>query len=249
MIVNDVRQRLAKQWEMLGYDSKKFVSATIAPPPPNNDFVRAYHLTSTDHGISSIAMQRLKVSRFSEVNDPFELRALNLHERDVRKAVTTFKADQDSTTGLLCFSKNWTNPVLWSHYANKHKGICLGFDLRRSTVREVHYLQKPFRLCLAEAQDRLPFAKADYWSYEEEIRRLIILSEAKRERQLYFWPFDQDICLVEVVLGELSGLSVPDVESFTKATNPNVYVSQARLQRTGFRVIPHGGRLSAKLRD
>lgn len=248
MTVNDERHRLAKQWEVLGYDPKKFGSATIAPPPPNNDFVRGYHLTSTEHGISSIALQRLKVSRFSEVNDPFELRALSLHERDDRKAVAIFKANEDSTTGLLCFSKNWTNPVLWSHYADKHKGICLGFDLRRSTVGDVHYLRKPVRLCLADAEDRLPFAKADYWEYEEEIRRLITLAKAKREGQLYFWPFDPDIRLVEVILGELSGLSVPDVESLTQVTNQEVYVSQARLQRTGFRVIPHGGRVSSKLR-
>jgi len=30
--------------------------------------------------------------------------------------------------GLLCFSRNWHNPVLWSHYADKHRGICPGFD-------------------------------------------------------------------------------------------------------------------------
>lgn len=31
--------------------------------------------------------------------------------------------------GLLCFSDNWKSPVMWAHYAAKHHGICLGFDV------------------------------------------------------------------------------------------------------------------------
>ena len=32
--------------------------------------------------------------------------------------------------GILCFSLNWTSLLLWAHYADNHKGICLGFDLQ-----------------------------------------------------------------------------------------------------------------------
>ncbi|NKK82626.1 DUF2971 domain-containing protein [Rhizobium leguminosarum bv. viciae] len=31
--------------------------------------------------------------------------------------------------GLLCMSTTWQEPLLWSHYADKHKGMCLGFDV------------------------------------------------------------------------------------------------------------------------
>jgi hypothetical protein len=41
--------------------------------------------------------------------------------------------------GLLCFAGDWSEPVMWSHYAEKHTGICLGFDVSRSAVQQVSY--------------------------------------------------------------------------------------------------------------
>lgn len=31
-------------------------------------------------------------------------------------------------TGIYCFTKSEDNILMWSHYANEHKGICLEFD-------------------------------------------------------------------------------------------------------------------------
>lgn len=33
----------------------------------------------------------------------------------------------DNVWGVSCFSKEWDNLLLWSHYADSHKGICIGF--------------------------------------------------------------------------------------------------------------------------
>ena len=106
-------------------------SASVVPPPSPD--VRAYHLTSGEHGISDIELRRLKVARFSEVNDPFELLALNFHDPRTRKLTKRFRDSHNNKTGLLCFSANWANPVLWSHCATRHEGNCLGFDLKRTT--------------------------------------------------------------------------------------------------------------------
>jgi len=130
------------EWMRLDYlegmGSAKFL------PPPDSNFVRAYHLTSAEHGESDIRLGRLKVAQFSEVNDPFELMALNFHKPETFQLAKDFKDEHNIKTGLLCFSKNWTNPVLWSHYAEKHKGICLGFDLRREGVQEVPTLRSVY---------------------------------------------------------------------------------------------------------
>src|ERR1044071_6999084 len=92
----------------------------------------AYHLTSAEHAISDLALGRLKVARFAEVNDPFELFALNCNKKQVRKALNSFREMHDAKLGLLSFSEEWKNPVLWSHYADRHRGICLGFDMDSS---------------------------------------------------------------------------------------------------------------------
>ncbi|MEQ1574157.1 MAG: hypothetical protein ABL993_07915 [Vicinamibacterales bacterium] len=56
---------------------------------------------STDHAISSIALSRLKVARISDVNDPFELFAVNCIKPQVRKALKSFKAIHDADKGVL----------------------------------------------------------------------------------------------------------------------------------------------------
>lgn len=45
--------------------------------------------------------------------------------------------------GILCFSKNWNNPVQWAHYADKHKGFCLGFDVPDEHPTKVTYRDTP----------------------------------------------------------------------------------------------------------
>ena len=253
--INENRERLAEQWRQRGFDPKKFRSSTIAPPPPEG-FVRAYHFTCEKYGRFAFRDRRLKVARFLDANDPFELMAISSHTREARQVLGSFRKDHDSKTGLLCFTKDWTNILLWSHYADKHKGICLGFDLKEGTFEEVEYVDKRLRpefddkeqLTLPESlQQRLHILKASDWTYEQELRILVNLSTAKFEDPLYFSHFSEDMRLVEVILGERSGHSVPEIESLTDPLKPDVYVSMSRHERTGFRVIPDGNSLSSKL--
>ena len=138
------------------------------------------HLTSAEFAINNIALGRMKVARFSDLNDPFELMALNLRELSTRKVVIDFKNTEDSHTGLLCFSANWTSPVLWSHYGAKHCGICLGFDIEKGRAEKVQYEDERIREKLGEEgdplvldkklQDLLLRTKYSHWNYEEEYR-------------------------------------------------------------------------------
>lgn len=34
--------------------------------------------------------------------------------------------------GIFCFSTKYSNPLLWSHYADKHQGICIGYTTNRT---------------------------------------------------------------------------------------------------------------------
>lgn len=244
-----------QEWKRAGYP-KGMGSASVVPPP-SHEFVRAYHLTSAEHGISSISLRRLKVARFSEVNDPFELLALNFHEPRMRRLVRRFKDSHNSTTGLLCFSANWTDPVLWSHYATRHKGICLGFDLRRANeVQTVLYEQKRLRMKLGpnedprsipkDLQDRLLRTKSSRWEYEQELRKFIDLSKAQKEQGLYFWSFDNDLRLKEVILGQQNDLPLLAVRRLVAATNSSAVVFKARLAFRSFDIMRDGRYLPEK---
>jgi len=213
-------------------------------------FVRAYHLTSAEHAISSIALRRLKVARFSEVNDPFELFGLSLHEGHLRKAAHAWKDSLDSKTGLLSFSSRWESPVLWSHYASGHKGICLGFELKEKDVQAVRYRDKRLRSVIGSGDDPAAMSekfpdllrrtKSREWEYEQELRVFVQLSRARKEHGLYFWPFSVRMRLVEVILGPLCEVSLDSVRSLVSATSPTATVLKARLAFRSFRVVPDG---------
>ena len=64
-------ESLRKKWVEAGYQSN-MGSACVLPPPPS-DFIAAYHFAPAEFAVSDIALSRLKVAKFSDLNDPFEL--------------------------------------------------------------------------------------------------------------------------------------------------------------------------------
>ena len=130
-----VHPQFRNEWQRLGY--RDDMGSAIAVRPPPEDFLRVYHLTTAEFAINDIGLGRLKVARFSDLNDPFELVALNVINPTIRKRAEDYRSRCANDLGLLCFCRDWTSPALWGHYAAKHSGVCLGFDLMRDLVREV----------------------------------------------------------------------------------------------------------------
>lgn len=48
--------------------------------------MRVYHLSEARYALSGIALRRIKISRFSDLNGPFELLGANLNDKEVRRA-------------------------------------------------------------------------------------------------------------------------------------------------------------------
>jgi len=237
-----------REWVNAGYDERMGSAWVTLPPPP--DRIRLYHFTSADFALSNIALSRLKVARFSDVNDPFELLALNFRVRGVRSKVRRFKTSHNDLTGLLCFSANWTSVVLWSHYASKHRGICLGFDLQRDSVQRVRYEDQRILAELDESendptkispelQETLLCTKFRQWDYEQEYRKFVKLSEMTKDGSLYFCPFDGHMKLVEVILGPHCYSSLASVRKLIRAHHHDAVAIEARLAFGSFSVAPN----------
>lgn len=222
------------------------VESYLSGAPPHG-FRRAYYFTSADYGLSGIALRRLKIARFSDANDPFELLGVRLRDRRVRKAVKDFKKQCNKTTGLLCFCQDWTKPILWSYYAEKHKGVCLGFDLKSELVRDVMY-QKDREMVDFDKdgesfvvddklKERLLLMKSIHWKPEDEVRIIVDLSKAKRDGQLYFRPFDSDMVLTRVILGPNCALDPSAVKDLVRVRHPLAIVFRSRAEYGGFKVV------------
>jgi hypothetical protein len=110
--------------------------------------------------------------------------------------------------GISCFSEKNDDLLLWSHYANKHTGFCLGFDTSFDpfpAARRVNYLPDfpsfdPLQVFIQrneeaalESLDKMFLTKAPCWVYEGEWR--IFNSQTERQR-----PYKRE-CLTAVYFG------------------------------------------------
>lgn len=234
------------RWVTAGYDRHMGSAEVVTPPSP--DLLRAYYLTSSEFAISNIALGRLKVSRFSDLNDPFELLALRNSDPQVRSFTRSLREQYDQSTGLLCFSKNWISPTLWSHYAAKHRGVCLGFNVDRNTLLNVDYADervlesRPGASGPPSASEdllkKLSQTKFRHWEYEQETRMLIPLNTVVREGGLFFKDFGPDLSLAEVILGPLCELPLSGIRAMVSTVRPGVVVFRSRLAWNSFSVVP-----------
>jgi hypothetical protein len=187
----------------------------------------------------------MKIARVADLNDPFELLAANLGgNKQLRKAMRDWRNELNKTTGLLCFSRDWYSPVLWSHYADKHRGICLGFELNDKHAEPVDYVEERLimrgdRLAFDESVVRkLLKTKYVHWSYEREVRVFVRLDPATAERGLYFSEFSNDLRLTEVIMGPLCEISIERVRHLVGSMYPDAQVLRARLAFKSFNVVP-----------
>ncbi|WGL80915.1 DUF2971 domain-containing protein [Enterobacter cloacae] len=44
------------------------------------------------------------------------------------------------TSGVLSLAQNYDCPLMWSHYADQHKGFCIGYDVSDNQFHDIHAL-------------------------------------------------------------------------------------------------------------
>lgn len=208
-----------------------------------SEVVRVYKFLSAEHGLDSLKNKQIKVSLLHELNDPFEFLALCFADRKTRKAWQSARMEIWKDKGIICFSDRWSNPVLWSHYADKHKGISIGLDVPKSLAIPVIYSdERPkfdYENASLEARKsamHMAFAmKYQHWSYETEVRMALSLGECVQSGSLWFKKLDQDLQIKEVILGAYTDVRVSDIRNALSETEMDV--KTARLAFNSFTVV------------
>jgi len=89
--------------------------------------------------------------------------------------------------GIFCLSERFDSTLMWSHYGDQHKGICLGYSVSEAAKKDIHKVdyEQNDRLVKAsdvvamlagdrEAEQRIDqavlYRKAADWEYEQEWR-------------------------------------------------------------------------------
>lgn len=208
--------------------------------------MRVYHLMTEKWALESLRKKRLKLALFEDMNDPFELLGVELRESNNRLDFQRLKNEINKTAGALCFSKNWYNPVLWSHYADKHQGIALGFDIPDNWAEEIKYRRT--RLKAEELEHSLSSpnnsfglhlltTKFSHWRYEKEVRMLIRLRHSEAEDGRYFLPYCNALRLRELIIGARSELSITQVAEHIDHFPDEIEITKARLAFRSFKVV------------
>lgn len=186
--------------------------------------IRHRHLTQKE-----VETRVLNQLQFSKANPEF-LKNYHLGEGKV------FLENLVSKIGMYSTCLENDNILLWSHYGNKHTGICIGLDtykflkkypeLQYDYVKYIDYpVIEPFNyydhILAREAAKIMLLTKAPFWDYEVEYR-FIELEAKNRDKNISdliesitfgmkILPLDRDYAL-----------------NACKAMNPNISVFEAR---------------------
>ena len=159
---------------------------------------RLYKYISTEHAIDILEKGRLYLSDGTNFNDPFEL------------AVTAKKTDTvQHIDGLhiLSLTNSYRKKLMWSHYADSHRGLCLTVEVPADLVYPICYTSKRIyedsdldqiiqnrgkergknnlkKLYVPLAREKkIAYIKDQKWSYEKEYR--IVFNEEDEPHLIY----------------------------------------------------------------
>tara|TARA_R110002072_G_C7929580_1_gene531571 strand:+ start:1402 stop:2112 length:711 start_codon:yes stop_codon:yes gene_type:complete len=170
--------------------------------PERPEFVGKYIGLSNIRFVYEILVKnRLYFSNPAQFNDPFEMipailpRKIFKSVSPVRKkklsedvlsqiyqdSMRKFRDEQSKVLtkfGVSCLSQSFDDIVMWSHYADQHKGICILFDTKLKFfdgLRPVTYVPKRLPTPIKTKGEpgrlmQLMTTKLDLWEYEKEWR-------------------------------------------------------------------------------
>lgn len=154
------------------------------------------------------------------------------------------RQNEKEKKGIACFSKSDNILLMWSHYANAHKGSCLTFDI----TKDYDFFALPFLVDYTEKYPKLNFireknsrlkykhiiaTKSIDWEYEEEVRIVRDIRDHGNSRGLI--KFNKE-ALIEIKFGLRT--NPKDIETITKIVKgldyQHVKLFKAELKKAEF---------------
>ena len=139
-------------------------------------------------------------------------------------------------SGVCCFSERKDNILLWGHYADNHKGVCLKFSNDISKIAtmtgKVNYRDKYEKASFfndkGNAVYHLIFTKSKDWNYEREIRCVRILDYGKTDFSIEY--------LTEIIFGCRTEKSIIKKikNEVSKLKLNHIKLSQAKQTKSSF---------------
>jgi hypothetical protein len=175
----------------------------------------------------------------------------SIKERELLETHKLAIIDQFRNTGIFCATRSRSNLLMWSHYAEQHRGVVFGFqpdsardsflcllepvaysDVRPSFRKLADPMMEeeaaPTLEALRAFSRSLTAVKSTHWAYEEELR-LVVPSYVPEGQSAVFMPYHATE-LAELYLGlRMSASDRNELSAAARTVNKNVAVFQARM--------------------
>lgn len=146
----------------------------------------------------------------------------------------------DRNTSVSCFSEVCDSLLMWSHYANKHEGVCMKFDIIKDLdffiyPNKVNYSEKFISYDFSDVKKNIYAqytTKSLDWKYEKEIR--IIKTNTKPN----FIEFKKE-ALVEISFGcRAREHFINEMINLLKYHSyDNIVIKKARISQQYYKII------------
>ena len=126
-------------------------------------------------------------------------------------AYNIFNHTVDKQIRITCLTENPPTQILmWSHYGDYHKGMCLEYDFTYceeeifQMLMPISYVNKPLQInCISTDNSSYQecnvlssiLIKASDWAYEKEWRLIKCLNEPSDDKYFHTVPFLKSICI------------------------------------------------------
>lgn len=139
-------------------------------------------------------VEETKTDILDNIGDLFMNVKLRL-QTTIQDTLDNIRKEKFTKIGVSCFSKNNTNLLMWSHYADSHQGICLEFDSKYEPFSRAFNVEYKSEIpdinidLLFEKEENSEFIekllsfKSLDWKHEKEIR--VFHQESNKS---YFYP-------------------------------------------------------------
>lgn len=220
--------------------------------------MRLYHFIEPQYLLSSILKNQIKLSTIATLNDPYEMMP-SFPEADgtyppicrVRERML----DILKNTGIFSMTANLKSPALWAHYAAKHRGVALEFDIpeeRLGGVEPIQYTNQ--RVVIGPSDDmtnpdvferkfkEMIRTKATCWKYEDEYRWVFRLQRKDvymDEAGLFYRHMPEE--LTRIILGIDCILLEDGIRKALEWVGfGDISITRARMSDAGFEIIVDG---------
>jgi hypothetical protein len=143
--------------------------------------------------------------------------------------------------------KHWGSPLMWGHYADNHKGVCLGFDVADIWPKQMNYeperlkhlikIGEPADGLTHDGLEQVPTTKYQQWAYEEEWRLFLNLKDKDPINGEYYLDIGPELVLREIILVARCKASVESFRKLVGQVGQSVTIIKARAAFESFTIV------------